>query len=73
MNDIRVIVISFASILIILAAISELILYVNAQGNLLRNNSSLGSDTISIANRSSIITPWNTGNERNSSSVSTTR
>ncbi|CAN5639103.1 hypothetical protein BH23THE1_BH23THE1_27090 [soil metagenome] len=73
MNNRLIFVVSFTSIFIILASISGSILCVNAQSDLYRNNSSAGSNTTSIANSSSIITPWNTGNERINSDVSTIR
>jgi hypothetical protein len=45
-------------------------LFANAQPDLFKNNSSSGSKITSTENGSSIITPWNTGNERNNSGAS---
>ena len=53
---------------VILAITSEWTLSVNAQDDPFRNNSSTGAKITSIANNSSIITPWNTGNDRNNGS-----
>ncbi|WP_458743886.1 hypothetical protein [Candidatus Nitrosocosmicus sp. T] len=70
MNDRLIFVISFTSIIIILATMSAWTLFANAQSDLFKNNSSSGSKITSTENGSSIITPWNTGNERNNSGVS---
>jgi hypothetical protein len=56
----------------ILATISGWTLTINAQSDPSRNNLSLGNKTPSIGNGSLIITPWNTGNDRNNGSVSNT-
>ena len=70
MNDRLIFVISFASIFIILETISGWTLSVNAQSDSLKNYSSSGSKTTNTENSSSIITPWNTGNEKNNSGAS---
>lgn len=70
MNDTLIFVISFTSVFIILATMPGWTLYVNAQSDSIKNNSFSGSKTTYTENSSSIITPWNTGNERNNSSAS---
>ena len=64
---------------IILATTPAWTLSVNAQADSSRNESKLigtrddstsGAKTTSIGNNSSIITPWNTGNDRNNGSTS---
>ncbi len=72
MNNIFVFLLSFASVFIILGTTSGWVLNVNAQGEPSRNSSSLGTNTTLIINSSLIITPWNTGNERNNDSASNT-
>ena len=54
----------------ILATSNGLTLTVSAQGDSSTSNLSLGNKTPSIGNGSLIITPWNTGNDRNNDSVS---
>lgn len=64
-------VISLALIFIILgAAIYNLPLNANAQGETPEINTSLGDKITSIVNSSLIITPWNTGNDRNNVNAS---
>lgn len=63
-------VISFASIFMILVTTYGWISTVIAQGDLSTSNSSLGTKTQSIGNSSLIITPWNTGNDRNNGNAS---
>jgi hypothetical protein len=71
MNNKLVTVISFASIFVILAAtISIWTLNANAQEETSKINSSLGTKITSIVNSSLIITPWNTGNDKNNVSAS---
>ncbi|CAN5622479.1 hypothetical protein BH23THE1_BH23THE1_25870 [soil metagenome] len=70
MNDRLIFVISFTSIFIILTIMSGGTLCANAQSDSFKNNSSSGSKTAYAENSSSIITPLNTGNERNNSGTS---
>jgi hypothetical protein len=70
MNVKLILITSFTLIFIILATISEWTLYTDAQNDSIKNNAPSGPKTTSIGNISSIITPWNTGNERNNSGAS---
>jgi uncharacterized membrane protein SpoIIM required for sporulation len=79
MNNKLVFVISFVIVFIILAITPAWTLSVNAQADSSRNESNLtgtrdgstsGAKTTFIGNNSSIITPWNTGNDRNNGSAS---
>lgn len=70
---------SFAAMFIVLATISGGASSVNAQGDSNTNNSksigmvgdsASGVNTTSLENSPSIITPWNTGNDKNNDSAS---
>ena len=54
----------------ILATTNGWTLTVSAQGDSSTSNLSLGNKTPSLGNGSLIITPWNTGNDRNNGGVS---
>jgi hypothetical protein len=71
-NNILIFLSSLASVFIILGTTSGWVFNVNAQGEPSINSSSLGTNTTPIINSSLIITPWNTGNERNNGSASNT-
>jgi hypothetical protein len=45
-------------------------IFINAQSDSFKNNFSFGSKITYTENSSLIITPWNTGNERNNSGAS---
>lgn len=65
MNIILIVVFSFALIMMVIT--STMALNLDAISESFINSSSLGSKTSSLDNVS-IITPWNTGNERNTES-----
>ena len=72
MNNKLVTVLSFASISMILTTtLFESTLIVNAQHETSTINSSLETKIKSIVNSSLIITPWNTGNDKNNVNAST--
>lgn len=70
MNNKLVFVIPFAAMFIIMATSYGWILSVNAQDNSSINVSSSEAKTTTVGNSSSIITPWNTGNDGNNRGVS---
>lgn len=65
MNYKLVILISFTSFFMILTIIPEWNMSINAQNNSFKNSSSSGVITEFEGSNSSIITPWNTGNDKN--------
>ncbi|HYF98498.1 MAG TPA: hypothetical protein VD815_00245 [Candidatus Saccharimonadales bacterium] len=69
MNNKLVFVISFLSAFIILETTLEVTSSINAQGDAFKNTSASGVNTTSATNSISIITPWNTGNERNNNAT----
>ena len=72
MNNKLVTVLSFASIFMILTTtLFGSTLIVNAQHETSTINSSLETKIKSIVNSSLIITPWNTGNDKNNVNAST--
>ena len=76
MNNKLVFVISFLSAFIILETTLEVASSINAQGDAFKNTSASEVNTTSAAANSisiiSIITPWNTGNERNNNATNST-
>lgn len=73
MNNKLVFVISFLSAFIILETTLEVASSINAQGDAFKNTSASEVNTTSAAaNSISIITPWNTGNERNNNATNST-
>lgn len=72
MNNKLVFVISFLSAFIILETTLEVASSINAQGDAFKNTSASEVNTTSAANSISVITPWNTGNERNNNATNST-